>query len=79
LLLSADVGEGLFFAGPAHVSVRVIASPDEHALITTKPEELLKRQAPKTPAATHEIPITTVSAPVIQTVPITPIPQQKTQ
>ncbi len=41
LLLAADVGEGIFFAGPNHVAIRVIASPDEHALVTTNPEELL--------------------------------------
>jgi len=35
LLLSADVGEGLFFAGPNHVAIRVQASPEEHALLTT--------------------------------------------
>jgi conjugal transfer ATP-binding protein TraC len=40
LLLSADVGEGLFFAGPAHAAFRTIASPEEHALITTKPQEI---------------------------------------
>jgi conjugal transfer ATP-binding protein TraC len=42
LLLSADVGEGLFFAGANHVAIRVIASPEEHALITSKPEEVLR-------------------------------------
>lgn len=39
LLLSADIGEGLLFAGPAHAAVRVIASPEEHKLATTKPQE----------------------------------------
>lgn len=34
LLLSADVGEGLFFAGPNHIAIRVQASPDEHLLLT---------------------------------------------
>ncbi|MEX0622081.1 MAG: ATP-binding protein [Candidatus Woykebacteria bacterium] len=34
LLLAADVGEGLFFAGPNHVAIRVQASPDEHAILT---------------------------------------------
>ncbi len=43
LLLAADQGEGLFFAGPNHVAMRVIASPDEHQLITTNPEELVQR------------------------------------
>lgn len=41
LLLAADVGEGLFFAGQNHVAMRVVASSEEHRLITTKPEELL--------------------------------------
>ncbi len=40
LLLSADIGEGLFFAGPAHAAIRVISSPEEHALATTKPQEV---------------------------------------
>ena len=39
LLLSADVGQGLFFAGPAHAAMKIIASPEEHALATTKPQE----------------------------------------
>src|SRR5690606_8584001 len=43
LLLAANVGEGLFFAGQNHVAIRVIASPDEHRLITTNPQEVLKR------------------------------------
>ncbi len=44
LLLSANVGEGLFFAGQNHVALQVVASPDEHALISTKPSEILERQ-----------------------------------
>lgn len=44
LLLSAEVGEGLFFAGQNHVAIRVVASPAEHELITTDPQELLRRQ-----------------------------------
>ena len=43
LLLSADVGEGLFFAGANHVAMRVVSSPDEHQLITTNPQELLAK------------------------------------
>ena len=34
LLLSADVGEGLFFAGTNHVAIRVQASAEEHVLLT---------------------------------------------
>lgn len=44
LLLSADVGEGLFFAGQNHVALRVVASQDEHVVITSNPQELLSRQ-----------------------------------
>jgi hypothetical protein len=44
LLLAADVGEGLFFAGKNHVAIKVIAAPFEYQLITSNPEELLKRQ-----------------------------------
>jgi hypothetical protein len=39
-LLSAGVGEGLFFAGANHVGIQVIASKNEHMLITTNPTEL---------------------------------------
>ncbi|MDQ3098330.1 MAG: ATP-binding protein [bacterium] len=39
-LLSTDVGEGLFFAGPNHVAMRVVASPEEHKIITTKPQDI---------------------------------------
>lgn len=44
LLLSADIGQGLFFAGQSHVGIQVVAAPFEHELITSNPEELLKRQ-----------------------------------
>ena len=39
LLLSADVGEGLFFAGNNHVALRIQAAPHEHGLITSNPAE----------------------------------------
>lgn len=42
LLLAANVGEGIFFAGPHHAPIRVIASADENVLITTKPQEMAK-------------------------------------
>jgi len=47
LLLASDIGEGIFFAGPNHVAIRVVASPDEHQLITTSPAELLEMQKRK--------------------------------
>lgn len=42
LLLTAEKGEGIFFAGQNHVAIRVIASEDEHKLITSNPEEIMK-------------------------------------
>lgn len=44
LLLSADKGEGIFFAGQNHVAIQVIASKEEHDLITSNPEELLRKK-----------------------------------
>jgi len=41
ILLAANVGEGLFFAGPNHVAMQVVASPDEHPLATSSPKEIL--------------------------------------
>ena len=43
LLLAANVGEGIFFAGPHHAPIRVVASAEENKLITTKPEEMIKQ------------------------------------
>ena len=43
LLLAANVGEGIFFAGPHHAPIRVVASEEEHQLITTKPQEWPKK------------------------------------
>lgn len=40
LLVTAGVGRGLFFAGNTHVAMRVVASDEEHRLITTNPQEL---------------------------------------
>jgi conjugal transfer ATP-binding protein TraC len=38
-LLSANVGEGLFFAGPSHAAIQIIASPEEYHLATSKPQD----------------------------------------
>ncbi len=70
LLLAADVGEGIFFAGPNHVALRIVASEEEHTLISTKPEEVLlrqrKEQEMQTPIPTPTtIPIT-VNKPIYQ-------------
>jgi len=43
VLLQSSVGQGIFFAGPRHVAIEVIAFPTEHRMITTNPKEILKR------------------------------------
>lgn len=43
LLTNFPIGQGLFFAGPNHVQIQIIASPTETSLITTNPEERLKK------------------------------------
>ena len=48
LLLETPVGEGIFFAGTKHVSLKIEASYTEDQIITTAPEELSKiKQAKK--------------------------------
>jgi len=42
LLLAANVGEGIFFAGPHHAPIRIVASEEENRLLTTKPQEVIK-------------------------------------
>jgi hypothetical protein len=42
LLLEAGVGEGIFFAGPRHAAIKVVASYAEDQLITSDPKQLLE-------------------------------------
>ena len=51
LLLAADVGEGIFFAGSNHVAIRVVASPEEHTLATSKPQEILQQRQTSAPTS----------------------------
>lgn len=50
LLLSANIGEGILFAGPHHAPVRVVASKDEYQFITTKPQDIASKAAAVAPA-----------------------------
>lgn len=45
LLLEGNVGEGIFFAGPKHAAIKVVASYTEDQLITTDPKQLLEIEA----------------------------------
>lgn len=42
LLLEADVGEGIFFAGLKHAAIKVVASYAEDQIVTTNPAQLLE-------------------------------------
>lgn len=54
LLLEAEVGEGLFFAGQKHVAIKVVASYIEDQIITTSPEEVLKIKRAKKDSSAEE-------------------------
>ena len=44
LLLESNIGEGIFFAGTKHVAIKVVASYTEEQIVTSNPEELLKKK-----------------------------------
>lgn len=48
LLLGANIGEGIFFAGAHHAPISIVGSSEEHQLITTKPQELIAKQMAQT-------------------------------
>ena len=66
LLLSAGVGEGLFFAGQSHVSIRVVAAQFEKELATSNPQEInemQERNATPKPLSAPEGPSTSQVSP----------------
>ncbi len=44
LLLESGVGEGIFFAGPKHAAIKVVASYTEDQIVTTNPQQLLEQE-----------------------------------
>jgi len=46
LLLAANVGEGILFAGPHHAPIRVVASPEEYQFVTSKPQDIIDQGKP---------------------------------
>lgn len=74
LLLSANVGEGLFFAGQSHVAMQVIAAPFENTMITSNPEEIEQKNA----QAKAEQISNTPPAPEIQVIQANPAEPIKT-
>lgn len=53
LLTESAVGEGIFFAGPKHAAIKVVASPTEHQFITTAPEEVAEIKKAKEQTKEH--------------------------
>lgn len=51
LLLAANVGEGILFAGPHHAPIKIVASPEEYQFVTTKPQEVNQQKVPVPPPA----------------------------
>jgi type IV secretory pathway VirB4 component len=54
LLMAANVGEGIFFAGPHHAPIRVVASDAEHKLINTRPQDTPTSTMPNVKAWNRE-------------------------
>jgi len=92
-LLASNVGEGIFFAGQNHVAIRVIASPQEHKLITSDPKEIMKikeekqrikdaqkakEAQPPAPAPTQPVTAQPVSPAPSSDNPQTPLVKEKT-
>jgi type IV secretory pathway VirB4 component len=57
LLMGANIGEGIFFAGPHHAPICIVASDEELKLITTTPQKNIveKRIEPKPFATTEQV------------------------
>lgn len=57
LLLSANVGQGLFFAGQNHVAMQVVSAPFEHEVVTSNPaEKTVLKEAPQ-PSSQETTPV----------------------
>ena len=54
LLLESNVGEGIFFAGPKHAAIKVVASYSEDQIITSDPAQLLEIEKAKQELAEQE-------------------------
>jgi len=53
LLMAANIGEGIFFAGPHHAPIRVVASREEYDLITSKPQDIINKPISNNPINTN--------------------------
>ncbi len=67
-LLTAQVGEGLLFAGQNHVTAQFVASQFEYDLVTSKPQDTIQPEPSPTPPPAPEAP----PAPEEPSLPIQP-------
>jgi len=56
LLTGANVGQGIFFAGNNHAPIYVVASPEEHKLVTTKPSDIIAQKSEQQMAHPNVLP-----------------------
>ena len=82
-LLTAQVGEGLLFAGQNHVTAQFVASQFEYDLVTSKPQDAMDTEAakptPPPPPPSAPDPFATPAAPPqVTAVPIQTVPQLPT-
>lgn len=68
LLLSAGVGEGLFFAGQNHVGIKIVAAQFEHEIITTNPQEIIERRLKQAQSVQPQAPVPPPSHPAAGTI-----------
>lgn len=73
-LVTAQVGEGLLFAGQNHITAQFVASQSEYELITSKPQDIIDQQDAADAAAAGAAP-----APAPAPVPNTEIPISEVQ
>ncbi len=79
-LLTAQVGEGLFFAGQNHITAQFLASNFEYQLITSKPQDILDEESRNLPPQAEQIiqadaqTQATVEQPVTPPQPLAPAP-----
>lgn len=72
-LLTAQVGEGLLFAGQNHVTAQFVASQFEYDLVTSRPQDTMQNEAPPPPPA--EPPATPQSPTIDFSIPQQEAPQ----
>jgi len=81
LLLMADKGQGLFFAGQNHVAIDIISSDEEHQLITSNPEDVLNKRkllAVKKKQEEEELTPTPIITPTVKPQPQADVPLMET-